>query len=118
MPNANNDAGTDVVGGWLAIGGAATAACTSLVMGMPGNASPGSPQRRRVDRPPGPTLGPAAVTSPKLDIVAIGDAIVDVIATCDDDFIAERGLQKGSMRLLDAAEADELYEAMRPAREI
>ena len=58
------------------------------------------------------------MTSPKLDIVAIGDAIVDVIATCDDDFLAGRALQKGSMRLLDAAEAEELYEAMGPAREI
>jgi len=57
------------------------------------------------------------VTSPKLDIVAIGDAIVDVIATCDDDFIAGRGLQKGSMRLLDPDQADALYEAMGPARE-
>jgi sugar/nucleoside kinase (ribokinase family) len=57
------------------------------------------------------------VTSPKLDIVAIGDAIVDVIASCDDEFIAARGLQKGSMRLLDPAEADELYQAMGPARE-
>ena len=58
------------------------------------------------------------MTSPKLDIVAIGDAIVDVIATCDEDFIASRGLQKGSMRLLDADQAEELYEAMGPAREI
>jgi sugar/nucleoside kinase (ribokinase family) len=58
------------------------------------------------------------VTSPQLDIVAIGDAIVDVIATCDDSFLAERGLQKGSMRLLDPVEADALYAAMRPAREI
>ena len=57
------------------------------------------------------------MTSPKLDIVAIGDAIVDVIAACDDDFIAARGLQKGSMRLLDPGEADELYQAMGPARE-
>ena len=57
------------------------------------------------------------MTSPKLDIVAIGDAIVDVIATCDDDFLAERGLQKGSMRLLTAHEADELYAAMGTARE-
>ncbi|HEU5285696.1 MAG TPA: adenosine kinase [Sphingomicrobium sp.] len=57
------------------------------------------------------------MTSPKLDIVAIGDAIVDVIATCDDAFLAERGLQKGSMRLLDSDEADDLYAAMRPARE-
>ena len=57
------------------------------------------------------------MTSPKLDIVAIGDAIVDVIATCDDDFLAERGLTKGSMRLLDPAEADALYAAMGSARE-
>jgi len=51
-------------------------------------------------------------------VVAIGDAIVDVIATCDDAFIAERGLTKGSMQLLTAEEADELYAAMGPAREI
>jgi sugar/nucleoside kinase (ribokinase family) len=58
------------------------------------------------------------MTAPALDIVAIGDAIVDVIATADDSFVTERGLQKGSMRLLDAAEADALYAAMGPAREI
>lgn len=57
------------------------------------------------------------MTSPKLDIVAIGDAIVDVIATCDDDFLSRRGLQKGSMRLLDSNEADSLYAAMASARE-
>ena len=53
-----------------------------------------------------------------LDIVAIGDAIVDVIATCDDAFIDERGLPRGGMQLLTADEADELYAAMGPAREI
>jgi sugar/nucleoside kinase (ribokinase family) len=41
-----------------------------------------------------------------------------VIATCDESFIAERGLTKGSMQLLTAGEADDLYAAMRPAREI
>jgi sugar/nucleoside kinase (ribokinase family) len=59
-----------------------------------------------------------AVTSAALDVVAIGDAIVDVIATCDDSFIVERGLTKGSMRLLSTAEADDLYAAMGPAREV
>jgi sugar/nucleoside kinase (ribokinase family) len=58
------------------------------------------------------------VTSSSLDVVAIGDAIVDVIATCDDRFIAERGLTKGSMQLLTAEQADELYAAMGPAREV
>ena len=57
------------------------------------------------------------MTSPNLDVVAIGDAIVDVIASCDDSFIAARGLTKGSMQLLTTAEADELYAAMGPARE-
>jgi len=58
------------------------------------------------------------VTSYDLDVVAIGDAIVDVIATCDDAFLAEHGLPKGSMQLLNAPEADALYAAMGPAREI
>ena len=57
------------------------------------------------------------MTSTTLDIVAIGDAIVDVIATCDDAFIDDRGLPRGGMQLLSADEADELYAAMGPARE-
>ncbi|HKC03631.1 MAG TPA: adenosine kinase, partial [Sphingomicrobium sp.] len=57
------------------------------------------------------------MTSSQLDVVAIGDAIVDVIATCDDSFLATRGLTKGSMQLLTTSEADELYMAMGPARE-
>jgi sugar/nucleoside kinase (ribokinase family) len=58
------------------------------------------------------------VTSSSIDIVAIGDAIVDVIATCDDAFIDQHGLPKGGMQLLDTAQADALYAAMGPAREI
>ena len=53
-----------------------------------------------------------------LDIVAIGDAIVDVIATAEDCFLETHGLAKGSMQLLSPAEADALYAAMGPAREI
>ncbi|HKX92176.1 MAG TPA: adenosine kinase [Sphingomicrobium sp.] len=55
---------------------------------------------------------------PELDVVAIGDAIVDVIATCDDSFLTERGLTKGSMQLLSTEQADDLYAAMGPAREV
>jgi sugar/nucleoside kinase (ribokinase family) len=58
------------------------------------------------------------VHSGALDIVAIGDAIVDVIATCEDSFLAEQKLTKGSMQLLETADADALYAAMGPAREI
>jgi sugar/nucleoside kinase (ribokinase family) len=57
------------------------------------------------------------VTSPSLDVVAIGDAIVDVIATTTDQFLEQRGLRKGSMQLLSATEADALYDAMGPGRE-
>ncbi|HET9398904.1 MAG TPA: adenosine kinase, partial [Sphingomicrobium sp.] len=53
-----------------------------------------------------------------LDIVAIGDAIVDVIADCDDDFIRAHRLPKGSMQLLAPDEADILYSAMGMAREM
>ena len=53
-----------------------------------------------------------------LDIVAIGDAIVDVIATAEDSFLAAHGLMKGSMQLLTTEQADALYAAMGPAREI
>ena len=57
------------------------------------------------------------MTNPAIDIIAIGDAIVDVIATCDDAFIAMHDLPKGGMQLLDIESADRLYAAMGNARE-
>lgn len=51
------------------------------------------------------------------DIVAIGNAIVDVIASTSDDFIAREGIAKGSMRLVDPATADSLYARMGPGIE-
>ena len=57
------------------------------------------------------------MTSRSLDIIAIGDAIVDVIATCDDDFLRAHGLPKGSMQILSPADADSLYDHMGSARE-
>jgi len=58
------------------------------------------------------------MTEPTLDIVAIGNAIVDVIAQADDDFVAGEGVAKGSMRLMDEATSDSLYSRMGPGREI
>ena len=52
-----------------------------------------------------------------LDVLAIGNAIVDVIADADDEFLAREGMHKGAMRLIDETEATRLYEAMGPARE-
>ncbi|PVM73914.1 adenosine kinase [Caulobacter radicis] len=46
------------------------------------------------------------------DVAAIGNAIVDVIAQCDDAFLDAQGLVKGSMALIDTARAASLYDAM------
>ncbi|HEX8214583.1 MAG TPA: adenosine kinase [Allosphingosinicella sp.] len=58
------------------------------------------------------------MTDTRLDVLAIGNAIVDVIAAADDAFIEQEGLDKGSMRLIDAQEATRLYAKMGPGREI
>jgi sugar/nucleoside kinase (ribokinase family) len=55
---------------------------------------------------------------PTIDVVAIGNAIVDVMAPCEDALIDRLGLERGGMTLVDTARAHELYEAMGPAREI
>ncbi|MBO0740927.1 MAG: adenosine kinase [Hyphomicrobiaceae bacterium] len=52
------------------------------------------------------------------DVVGIGNAIVDIIARCDEAFLARHGCAKGSMQLVDAAGATKLYDAMGPAVEI
>jgi sugar/nucleoside kinase (ribokinase family) len=57
------------------------------------------------------------VSGTRLDVLAIGDAVVDVIATATDDFLAAEGLVKGSMQVLDADGATRLYAQMRQARE-
>jgi sugar/nucleoside kinase (ribokinase family) len=58
------------------------------------------------------------MTPDSLDVVGIGNAIVDVIAQADEAFLARHGLAKGSMRLIDAVEADALYDAMGPGLEM
>lgn len=58
------------------------------------------------------------MTEPRYDVIAIGNAIVDVMATCDDALIEELGLAKGGMTLVDTDRAKELYDAMGTAREI
>jgi sugar/nucleoside kinase (ribokinase family) len=58
------------------------------------------------------------MSNTRLDVLCIGNAIVDVIADATDEFLEAEGLTKGSMRLIDAAEAERLYDHMRPAREV
>jgi sugar/nucleoside kinase (ribokinase family) len=57
-------------------------------------------------------------TEPRYDVIAIGNAIVDVMAPCSEDLIEELNLNKGGMTLVDAEGAERLYQAMGPAREI
>ena len=58
------------------------------------------------------------MTEPTIDVVAVGNAIVDVMAPCDDAGIEALGLLRGGMTLIDTDRARELYAAMGPAREV
>jgi sugar/nucleoside kinase (ribokinase family) len=53
-----------------------------------------------------------------LDVVTIGNAIVDMLTTVDDAFIQRHALTKGTMRLIEQDEAERLYADMPPAKEI
>lgn len=51
------------------------------------------------------------------DVLCIGNAIVDIIARCEDDFLVDNGIHKGTMNLIDAGRAELLYSRMGPAIE-
>jgi adenosine kinase len=57
------------------------------------------------------------MTAPRYDVLGIGNAIVDVIARAEDDFLVAQGMHKGGMALIDEARAEKIYEAMGPATE-
>lgn len=48
----------------------------------------------------------------RLDVVGIGNAIVDVISPADEAFLERHGMVKGTMALIDEARANAIYEAM------
>ena len=50
--------------------------------------------------------------SSNLDVLTVGNAIVDVFGQCDDDFLLAHGVEKGVMTLLDAQESEQLYAAL------
>jgi len=58
------------------------------------------------------------VTGTRLDVLAIGDAVVDVLAYIDDSFLDDVHVVKGSMQVLDADGATELYARMPQADEV
>jgi sugar/nucleoside kinase (ribokinase family) len=53
----------------------------------------------------------------RASVVAVGHAIVDVLARCDDAFVVARGLTKGTMTLIEDDEAERLYASLGPATE-
>jgi sugar/nucleoside kinase (ribokinase family) len=54
----------------------------------------------------------------RFDVLGIGNAIVDVIARTDDDFLSRQKMRKGGMQLINEAQAAGIYDAMGPAVEV
>jgi sugar/nucleoside kinase (ribokinase family) len=57
------------------------------------------------------------MSSTKYDVLGIGNAIVDVIARTEEDFLLKQGMNKGTMALIDEPRAQAIYDAMGPAIE-
>src|SRR5438105_1696873 len=58
------------------------------------------------------------MTDAKYDVLGIGNAIFDVSAQTDAEFLAEHGMAKGGMALIDEARAISIYRDMGPATEV
>lgn len=52
------------------------------------------------------------------DVLGIGNAIVDIMAQTEEDFLVSHGMAKGSMTLIDEPRAEKIYGDMGPAVEI
>ncbi|MFY9892523.1 MAG: adenosine kinase [Xanthobacteraceae bacterium] len=58
------------------------------------------------------------MTVTRYDVLGIGNAIVDVLARAEEDFLLRQGMRKGGMALIDADRAEAIYQAMGPAVEV
>ena len=58
------------------------------------------------------------MTLTRYDVLGIGNAIVDVLARAEEDFLLRQGMRKGGMALIDADRAEAIYQAMGPAVEV
>ena len=58
------------------------------------------------------------MASGPLDVIGIGNALVDVLSHADEELVVRQGLAKGTMHLVDEARARALYEAMGPGVEM
>ena len=57
------------------------------------------------------------MTNSKFDVLTVGNAIVDIIARAEDDFLTRENITKAAMNLIDAERAEHLYSVMGPAIE-
>jgi len=57
-------------------------------------------------------------TSKTYDVVGIGNAILDILATTNDAFLRSQGMVKGTMQLIDSQRAAELYSQMAQTTEV
>ena len=57
------------------------------------------------------------MAEPRFDVLTIGNAIVDIIAQAEDDFLVKEDITKSAMNLIDAERAEHLYSVMGPATE-
>jgi sugar/nucleoside kinase (ribokinase family) len=58
------------------------------------------------------------MTVTRYDVLGIGNAIVDVLARAEEDFLLRQGMRKGGMALIEADRAEAIYAAMGPAVEV
>jgi adenosine kinase len=58
------------------------------------------------------------MSASRFDVLGIGNAIVDVLARAEDDFLVKQSMRKGSMQLIDEKRAEAIYDGMGPAVEI
>lgn len=56
--------------------------------------------------------------SKQFNVVGIGNAMVDILARCDDAFLSDAGIEKGIMQLIDMPRAVDLYSKIGPAQEV
>ena len=58
------------------------------------------------------------MTASDIDVVAIGNALVDILSHEDDDFVLRMGLERGAATMVGARRSEEVYAAMGPAAEV
>ncbi len=57
------------------------------------------------------------ISTKPIDVVGIGNAIVDILLQVDDSFLEENSLSKGNMTLINEKQAEELYSSLGPGIE-